>query len=61
MTLALGAGELIAKFATQFQVVYSLSAIVAAFVCSTAIGLIFGYLPARNASYLDPVQALSRE
>jgi macrolide transport system ATP-binding/permease protein len=41
--------------------VYSLGAIVAAFVCSTGIGLIFGYLPARNASYLDPVQALSRE
>jgi macrolide transport system ATP-binding/permease protein len=61
VTLALSAGAIIERFATQFQVVYSLSAIVAAFVCSTAIGLIFGYLPARNASYLDPVQALSRE
>jgi macrolide transport system ATP-binding/permease protein len=61
VTLALAAGEVIDRFVSQFQVVYSLGAIVAAFVCSTGIGLIFGYLPARNASYLDPVQALSRE
>ena len=31
----------------------------AVLVCSTLIGVVFGYLPARNASKLDPVAALS--
>ncbi|MGK7823157.1 hypothetical protein ACSRC9_12915, partial [Acinetobacter baumannii] len=33
----------------------------AAFVCSTLIGVVFGFLPAKNAAKLDPVAALSRE
>ncbi|MFO0618388.1 MAG: ABC transporter permease [Polyangiaceae bacterium] len=32
-----------------------------ALVTSTTIGLVFGYLPARRAARLDPVQALGRE
>ncbi|MGK9264084.1 MacB family efflux pump subunit [Sinorhizobium meliloti] len=43
-----------------FDLVYSTGSIVAAFLCSSLIGVIFGYLPARNASRLDPVVALSR-
>jgi macrolide transport system ATP-binding/permease protein len=34
---------------------------VAAFVCSTFIGVIFGFLPANNAAKLNPVDALSRQ
>jgi macrolide transport system ATP-binding/permease protein len=34
---------------------------VAAFVCSSLIGVLFGFLPARNAAQLDPVAALARE
>jgi len=34
---------------------------IAAFVCSSMIGIVFGFLPARNAAQLDPVAALSRE
>jgi macrolide transport system ATP-binding/permease protein len=34
---------------------------VAAFVCSTLIGVAFGYLPARNAARLDPIESLARE
>jgi macrolide transport system ATP-binding/permease protein len=41
--------------------VYSSTSIIAAFVCSTLIGVLFGFLPARNAAKLDPVSALSRE
>ena len=39
--------------------VYSPASIVAAFACSTLIGVLFGYLPARTAARLDPVVALS--
>ena len=31
------------------------------FSCAVATGLLFGYLPARKAAWLDPVVALSSE
>lgn len=46
---------------SEFQMIYSVSSIVAAFACSTLIGVLFGYLPARNAARLNPVDALSRD
>lgn len=45
----------------NFKVVYSPTSIIAAFICSTLIGVVFGFLPARNAAKLDPVEALSRD
>lgn len=36
-------------------------ALLSAFLCSTAIGVIFGFLPARNAAKLNPIDALARE
>ncbi len=60
--LSLGLGQLINKFAGgNFSVAYSSTSIIAAFVCSTLIGVVFGFLPAKNAAKLDPVAALSRE
>ena len=60
--LAFAIGELINRVGgDNFQVIYSPTSIVAAFVCSTLIGIIFGFLPARNAAKLDPVEALSRD
>ena len=38
-----------------FAAIYSWQAAVAAFFCSTLIGIIFGYLPARKAARMDPV------
>ncbi|ANF81041.1 macrolide ABC transporter permease/ATP-binding protein MacB [Acinetobacter sp. NCu2D-2] len=60
--LSLGIGELISKFAgDSFQMAYSTTSIIAAFVCSSLIGIVFGFIPARNAARLNPVDALSRE
>ncbi|WP_050476028.1 MacB family efflux pump subunit [Herbaspirillum rhizosphaerae] len=59
--LALSFGALFASFSKNFTMVYSTTSIVSAFACSTLIGVIFGFLPARNAARLDPVDALSRE
>lgn len=60
--LALGLGKIVDHIAAgSFQMVYSTTSMVAAFVCSTLIGVVFGYLPAKNAARLDPVAALSRE
>ena len=60
--LALGIGQLINHVAGgTFQMAYSTTSIVAAFVCSSLIGIVFGFIPARNAAQLNPVDALSRE
>jgi macrolide transport system ATP-binding/permease protein len=45
----------------QWEIVLSLDAIGTAVACSTLTGIVFGYGPARNASRLDPVEALSRD
>ena len=44
-----------------FRLVYSTASTIAAVICASGIGLLFGFLPARNAARLDPVEALSRE
>jgi macrolide transport system ATP-binding/permease protein len=59
--LALGFGALFNALSTSFSLIYSTVSIVVAFLSSTLIGVLFGYVPARNASLLDPVIALSRE
>ena len=40
-------------------VIFSLSAIGGAFACAVVTGLVFGFMPARKASGLDPVVALA--
>ena len=60
--LAFAIGEGINRIGgDSFKVIYSPTSIIAAFICSTLIGIIFGFLPARNAAKLDPVEALSRD
>lgn len=44
-----------------FKLLYSTNSIIVAFVFSSLIGVGFGFMPARNASKLDPVSALSRD
>jgi macrolide transport system ATP-binding/permease protein len=45
----------------NFSMVFSVASIIAAFSCSTLIGVLFGYLPAKRAAQLDPVDALTRQ
>ena len=40
---------------------YSLATVVAAFLSATVIGIAFGFMPARSAARLNPVDALARE
>ncbi len=58
---ALGFGMVFNSLAAGFTLVYSPVAIILAAACSCLIGLVFGFLPARNASRLDPVIALARD
>ena len=60
VSLALAGGALFDRFAGDFRMVFSSSAILGAFGVSTLIGVVFGYLPARSAASLDPVEALAR-
>ncbi|CAD5108468.1 Macrolide export ATP-binding/permease protein MacB [Pseudomonas carbonaria] len=46
---------------SEVPVVFSLSGILGAFGCALATGLVFGYMPARQAAQLDPVVALGSE
>ena len=44
----------------SFKMIYSTTSIVAAFACSTLIGVLFGFLPARNAAQLNPCWRISQ-
>lgn len=59
--LALLLGLVVRLTASGFEMVFSLPSILLAFACSTGIGILFGFLPARNAARLDPVEALARD
>ncbi|GAA6202519.1 MacB family efflux pump subunit [Aquicoccus sp. SU-CL01552] len=61
IALALIGGQMVGYFSADMQLSFSATAIVAAFLSSTLIGITFGFLPARAAAKLDPVVALSRE
>ncbi|MET3494217.1 macrolide ABC transporter ATP-binding protein/permease MacB [Variovorax boronicumulans] len=61
VVLSYGISFLFSLFVTQWQMIFSMGAVVSAFLCASLIGVLFGYLPARNAARLDPIEALARE
>ena len=40
---------------------FSVTSIVVAVITSSIIGIVFGYMPARSAARLNPIDALARE
>jgi len=61
IALSYGIGSLFELFVKQWEMVFSPGSIVMAFACSTLIGVVFGFVPARNAARLDPIEALARD
>ena len=44
-----------------WRVIFTVAPIIIAFACAFLTGIIFGYLPARKAARLDPIEALARD
>lgn len=59
--MSYGIGQLIMNLFPSITLSYSLDSILAAVLTSSAIGIGFGYMPARSASQLNPIEALARE
>lgn len=60
IAVGIGGGLTISVLA-GWRVIFTITPIVMAFVCAFLTGVIFGYLPARKAAQLDPIEALARD
>ena len=55
------AGTLILSSFTQWPTLFSIEAVLLAFLFSGSVGVFFGFYPARKASMLNPIEALRYE
>jgi macrolide transport system ATP-binding/permease protein len=54
-------GGLATSAIAGWRVIFTVAPIAIAFACAFLTGIIFGYLPAREAAHLDPIEALARD
>lgn len=59
--LSLGIGVVFDQFVKDFGMSFSTTSIIGAVLTSTIIGVAFGYMPAKNASKLNPIDALAHD
>jgi macrolide transport system ATP-binding/permease protein len=60
VAVGLGGGLSVSAIA-GWRVIFTAAPIVIAFGCAFLTGIVFGYLPARKAARLDPIEALARD
>ncbi|QQR37305.1 MacB family efflux pump subunit [Devosia oryziradicis] len=61
VALSFGLGSLLTSLVAGARVTYSAESIMLAIASASLIGVIFGFMPARSAARMDPVEALARE
>jgi putative ABC transport system permease protein len=60
IVFGIGASQILSSYA-HWPTLISLSPIIVAFMFSAAVGIFFGFYPARKAAALDPIEALRYE
>ncbi|MBA8879301.1 MacB family efflux pump subunit [Phyllobacterium myrsinacearum] len=61
LCLALAIGAAMGSAEGDYPMIFTSASIIVATASAIAVGLVFGYLPARSAAQLTPVDALTRE
>ena len=61
VALSFGMGSLLTALVSGARVSYSTESMLLAIASASVIGVVFGFMPARSAARMDPVEALARE
>ena len=61
IVLSFCVGSFFTSAGGEYTMIFSASSILSAFATCTLVGIVFGFVPARNAARLHPVEALARE